>query len=132
MQQAATWTGPQVFRVQPAGGAPLAGLISRVPALPTAREGARVSEGGDRSRVERARSGDREAYAELFRSYEPDVRRLCRRFLRQHLEPVGQDPVAWHYSAGCLSPPGDRGPSEATETQTHRGLTQSDYEPPES
>jgi RNA polymerase sigma-70 factor (ECF subfamily) len=40
-----------------------------------------VSEGGDRSRVERARSGDREAYAELFRSYEPDVRRLCRRIL---------------------------------------------------
>lgn len=81
MQQAATWTGPRVLGVEPAGGAALAGLISRGPALPTTREGARVSEGGDRSRVERARSGDPEAYADLFRSYEPDVRRLCRRLL---------------------------------------------------
>jgi RNA polymerase sigma-70 factor (ECF subfamily) len=40
-----------------------------------------VSEGGDRSRVERARAGDPEAHAELFRSYQPAVRRLCRRIL---------------------------------------------------
>jgi RNA polymerase sigma-70 factor (ECF subfamily) len=40
-----------------------------------------VSEGGDRSRVERARAGDPEAHAELFRSYQPVVRRLCRRIL---------------------------------------------------
>lgn len=81
VQQAATWPGSRVFSVEPAGGPPLAGLISRVPALPTRREAARVSEGGDRSRVERARAGDVEAHAELFHSYQPAVRRLCRRIL---------------------------------------------------
>ena len=40
-----------------------------------------VSDAGIRARVERVRSGDAEAFGELFRSLEADIGRLCRRLL---------------------------------------------------
>jgi RNA polymerase sigma-70 factor (ECF subfamily) len=46
------------------------------------RRGAtRVGEQGIRDQIERARAGDRDAFAELFRAYEADVTRLCARLL---------------------------------------------------
>jgi RNA polymerase sigma-70 factor (ECF subfamily) len=41
----------------------------------------RAEGSSERARVERAREGDAQAFAELYRAHEPDVARLCRRLL---------------------------------------------------
>jgi RNA polymerase sigma-70 factor (ECF subfamily) len=57
-------------------------LISQLRTLRTVVEGgASVSEEADRGEIERARSGDSEAFGAVFRAYGPDVHRLCRRIL---------------------------------------------------
>jgi RNA polymerase sigma-70 factor (ECF subfamily) len=57
-------------------------LISRLPALRTGVEGgAGVDEDAGREEIERARSGDSDAFGAVFRAYGPDVRRLSRRIL---------------------------------------------------
>jgi RNA polymerase sigma-70 factor (ECF subfamily) len=58
------------------------GLILRFPALRTTPGGgARMSQDPGRSAIERARTGDREAFGQVFREHEQDVLRLCRRML---------------------------------------------------
>jgi RNA polymerase sigma-70 factor (ECF subfamily) len=57
-------------------------LISRRPALRTPLEGATgVNEDAGPAGIERARSGDPEAFGAVFHVYRGDVRRLCRRIL---------------------------------------------------
>jgi RNA polymerase sigma-70 factor (ECF subfamily) len=82
LQQAAIRTGLRVFHSEPPNGAGPAGLISRLPALRTVvGGGAGVNEDAGRAGIERARSGDSEAFGAVFRAYRPDVLRLCRRIL---------------------------------------------------
>ena len=93
MHQAANWTGSQVFHAEPPQRAGPGGLISRPPALRTAVEGgAGVDEDAGREGIERARSGDPEAFGAVFHVYRPDVRRLCRRILGD--EAAAEDAVA--------------------------------------
>jgi RNA polymerase sigma-70 factor (ECF subfamily) len=74
--------GSQVFHAEPPQRGGPAGLISRLPALRTQVEGgAGVNEDAGRAEIERARSGDPEAFGAVFHVYRPDVRRLCRRIL---------------------------------------------------
>ena len=82
MQPAALFTGMRVFHSEAPPGSGDPGLISLLPALRTAEgSGTVVSDDPDRTRIERARSGDPEAFGEVFHAYRLDVRRLCRRFL---------------------------------------------------
>jgi RNA polymerase sigma-70 factor (ECF subfamily) len=93
LQQAAKWTGSQVFHAEPPQRGGPVGLISRLPALRTQVEGgAGVSDEAGRAEIERARSGDPEALGAVFHVYRPDVRRLCRRILGD--EAAAEDAVA--------------------------------------
>jgi RNA polymerase sigma-70 factor (ECF subfamily) len=93
LQQAAKWTGSQVFHAEPPQRAGPAGLISRLPALRTQVEGgAGVNEDAGRAEIERARSGDPDAFGAVFHAYRPDVHRLCRRILGD--EAAAEDAVA--------------------------------------
>jgi RNA polymerase sigma-70 factor (ECF subfamily) len=44
-------------------------------------DGVKVGDQATRANIERARAGDGDAFASLFREYDPDVRRVCRRML---------------------------------------------------
>ncbi len=58
------------------------GLILQFPALRTTPgDGSRMSQDPQRSALERARAGDSDAFGEVFRTWEADVGRLCRRML---------------------------------------------------